>query len=188
MVSDASGHGVASAMLSAMFKMTLEKYSATDLDPASVFTKINHDFCQVVQTGDFFTSFYGIVDLHTNKFMYSNAAHPLPLLYNYESGKILELDSEGFLLGIMDAGITYEKKELEFKGKYRLFIYTDGLHEEVNNENEQYGEERVKKDLLKYADLDQQKFLNRVVAGLRKYKGSDTFDDDLTLLVMDINV
>jgi len=188
LVSDASGHGVASAMLSAMFKMTLEKYSSTDLDPASVFNKINQDFCQVVQTGDFFTSFYGIIDLHTNKFIYSNAAHPLPLLYNYESKEIVELDSEGFLLGIMDDGITYEKKELKFKGNYRLFIYTDGLHEEVNSENEQYGEERVKNNLIKYAKLDQQNFLDKMVSDLKKYTGTDTFEDDLTLLVMDISI
>ena len=188
LVSDASGHGVASAMLSAMFKMTLEKYSSTDLDPANVFKKINHDFCQVVQTGDFFTSFYGIVDLYTGKFIYSNAAHPLPLLYNYESREIIELDSEGFLLGIMDDGITYEKKEFEFKGKYRLFIFTDGLHEEVNNKNEQYGELRVKENLVKYAGHDQQKFLDSVVSDLKKFTGTDTFEDDLTMVVMDISV
>ena len=188
LVSDASGHGVASAMLSAMFKMTLEKYSSTDLDPANVFKKINHDFCQVVQTGDFFTSFYGIVDLYTGKFIYSNAAHPLPLLYNYESREIIELDSEGFLLGIMDDGITYEKKEFEFKGKYRLFIFTDGLHEEVNNKNEQYGELRVKENLVKYAGFGQQKFLDSVVSDLKKFTGTDTFEDDLTMVVMDISV
>ena len=175
-------------MLSAMFKMTLEKYSSTDLDPASVFTKINNDFCQVVQTGDFFTSFYGIVDLHLNKFIYSNAAHPLPLLYNYESQEIVELDSEGFLLGIMDEGITYEKKELGFKGRYRLFIFTDGLHEEVNNKNEQYGKQRVRKNLVKYAKFDPQKYLDKVVSDLKKFTGTDTFEDDLTMVVMDISV
>ncbi|KAA3617170.1 MAG: response regulator [Calditrichaeota bacterium] len=188
LVSDASGHGVASAMLSAMFKMTLEKYSSLDIDPASVFKKINYDFCQVVQTGDFFTSFYGIVDLQTNKFIYSNAAHPLPLLYNYETREISELDSEGFLLGIMDDGITYESKELEFKGKSRLFIFTDGLHEEVNKKNEQYGEERVKENLIKYSDLDKQEFLDNIVTDLKQFTGRDTFEDDLTLLVMDISV
>ncbi len=188
LIADASGHGVASAMLSAMFKMTLEKYSCTDLDPASVFKKINRDFCQVVQTGDFFTAFYGIIDLQSNKFIYSNAAHPLPLLYNYESQEIIELDSEGFLLGIMDNGITYEKKEFEFKGKYRLFIYTDGLNEEVNSLNEQYGEERVKQNLKKYANLDQQKYLDKSVTELKKFTGRKTFEDDLTLVVMDIFV
>jgi PAS domain S-box-containing protein len=187
LVADASGHGVASAMLSAMFKITLQKYSSTDMDPASVYTKINQDFCQVVQTGDFFTSFYGIIDLHTNKFLYSNAAHPLPLLYNYETNEIEELDSEGFLLGIMDEGITYEKKELLFKGKYRLFIFTDGLHEEVNDKNEQYGEDRVKTNLVKYAKMGQEEFLTKVVADLKKFTRTESFEDDLTLVVMDIS-
>ena len=62
LVADASGHGVSSAMLSAMFKMTFAKYVNYDLDPASVFTKLNKDFYQVLQMGDFFTAFYGIID------------------------------------------------------------------------------------------------------------------------------
>lgn len=187
LVADASGHGVSSAMLSAMFKMTLGKYASYDLNPASVFKKLNQDFCQVVQTGDFFSAFYGIIDLRSNKFIYSNAAHPKPLLYNYENKQIIEFDSEGFLLGIMDKGITFEKKEFKFRGKYRLFIYTDGLHEAINKKNKPYSEERVIAHLKKHAGLTPQRYLNSLVKDLKTYTGSTTFDDDLTLVVMDIN-
>lgn len=186
LIADASGHGVASAMLSAMFKMTIGKYAFTDLNPAGVFAKLNHDFCQVVQTGDFFTSFYGLIDLHENTFIYSNAAHPLPLLYNYKTKQIEELDSEGFLLGVMDNGITYEKKSVQFDGQYRLLLYTDGLIEEVNPNNEQYGEERVKEDLIKYANLDKDTYIKTVIKNLKQHTQTNEFEDDLTLVVVDI--
>ena len=186
LVADASGHGVSSAMLSAMFKMTLGKYASYDLNPASVFSKLNTDFCQVVQTGDFFSSFYGIIDLHENRFIYSNAAHPKPILYNYDEDKIIEFDSEGFLLGIMDEKITFERKEYIFSGRNRLFIYTDGLHEAINKQKIAYSEEKVKKELKKYARVDAAMFLNNVVKNLKKYTQSQTFDDDLTMVVMDI--
>lgn len=187
LVSDASGHGVSSAMLSAMFKMTLSKYSAFDLNPGSVFKKLNQDFCQVLQTGDFFTSFYGIIDLHKNKFIYSNAAHPKPLLYSYKTGDVIEIDSEGFLLGVTDNGISYETKDFEFKGKYRLLIYTDGLNEEVNKKNEFFGEARIKNSLIKHASKAQDKFLKFIIAELKKFSGKTVFSDDLTLLTMDIH-
>lgn len=188
LVADASGHGVSSAMLSAMYKMTFDKHIDNDLDPASVFSKLNNDFCQVLQMGDFFTAFYGIIDVKENKFIYSNAAHPLPLLYNYETKEITEFDSEGFLLGVMDKGITYEKREFSFKGKSRLFIFTDGLSEAINEQKVQYGEEKIKKNLIKHASKEPQKYLDSVLKDLKKYTGSDAFNDDLTLLVMDINL
>ncbi|MCB0282342.1 MAG: SpoIIE family protein phosphatase [Calditrichaeota bacterium] len=187
-VTDASGHGVSSAMLSAMFKMTFGKYMESDLDPASVFSKINQDFCQVLQMGDFFTAFYGIVDVVENKFIYSNAGHPMPILYKYSNEEIVEFDSEGFLLGVMDSGITYERKSYNFLDKSRLFIFTDGLSETINEEKVQYGEERIKQIIKKNASKDPQKFLNSLLSDLKKYTKSDTFNDDLTLLVMDINL
>jgi phosphoserine phosphatase RsbU/P len=187
-VADASGHGVSSAMLSAMFKMTLGKYATSDIDPASVFSKLNSDFCQVVQTGDFFSAFYGVIDLDTNRFIYSNAAHPKPMLYSYETDQIIEFDSEGFLLGITNKGISFEKKEYRLTGKYRLLIYTDGLHEAINKKEVAYGEERVRKELKKYASSDARKYLDCVVKNLKRYTQSKTFDDDLTMVVMDIDV
>jgi len=187
MVADASGHGVASAMLSAMFKMTLGKYAPTDLDPASVFSKLNKDFCNVLQMGDFFTAFYAIIDTRTKRLIYSNAAHPLPLLYHYDSDEVISLDSEGFLLGVMDT-ITYEKKQFEFSGRYRLLIYTDGLPEAIDKKERQYGEEKVKENLKKYAAQKPRDYLGFIVEDLKKYTGSDSFEDDLTLVVMDIDV
>ncbi len=188
LVTDASGHGVSSAMLSAMFKMTLSKYSSFDMNPGSVFKKLNQDFCHVLQTGDFFTSFYGIVDLHKNKFIYSNAAHPKPLLYSYKNSKIIEFDSEGFLLGAVDNGITYETKEFDFNEKCRLLIYTDGLNEEINKKNEAFGEARIKRSLKKHALTDQNDFLKALTAELKKFSGKTIFSDDLTLLTMDVFV
>ena len=84
--------------------------------------------------------------------------------------------------------ITFEKKEFVFDGKYRLLIYTDGLHEAINNKREQYGGARVKRDLKKYAKKSPQQYLDNMVRDLQKFTGSKNFQDDLTLVVMDINL
>ncbi len=189
LMADATGHGVSSAMLSAMFKMTLGKYARTETDPGKVFEALNHDFCNVVQTGDFFTAFYGIIDHKNKKLIYSNAAHPLPLLYDYTTKKIEALDSEGFLLGVMDVGITYETRERAIDGPVRLFVYTDGLQEAINAQNEQFGDERIAKAMRRYARNKAETFLEKMVTELKNHTGnhSGTFDDDLTLLAVDLN-
>ncbi len=188
LIADATGHGVSSAMLSAMFKMTLSKYAKSETDPGKVFEYLNRDFCNVLQTGDFFTAFYGIIDHENSELIYSNAAHPLPLLFDYETKTIEALDSEGFLLGVMDDGITYETRKRSINGSMRLFVYTDGLQEAINGAGEQFGDERIEKAMRKYARLKRQTFLDKIVNDLKEYTGekSGTFDDDLTLMVVDI--
>ncbi len=184
-LADASGHGVAAAMLSAMFKMTLQKYAAEIVDPSQVMTRLNSDFCQVLQMGEFFTAFYAILNRRTGRFIYSNAAHPRPLLFNYEDGSMLELDTEGFLLGVMEEGIGYEQKELQLNGKIRLMIYTDGVNEATNAKEKQYGDDRVRMRLMEHAGAKPEDFLESIQKDLIKYTGSDTFEDDISILVMD---
>ena len=186
-LADASGHGVAAAMLSAMFKMTLQKYASEILDPAQVMAKLNKDFCQVLQMGEFFTAFYAILNRSTGQFIYSNAAHPRPLLYNYAEGTVEELDSDGFLLGVMEEGINYEQKEMMLEDKFRLIIYTDGVNEAADKNGKMYGDDRVRMRLLERAADPPEKYLDALQTDLNKFTGSDAFEDDVTVLVMDFN-
>lgn len=185
MLADASGHGVAAAMLSAMFKMTLQKYAAEIIDPAQVMQKLNTDFCQVLQMGEFFTAFYAVVNRISGQFVYSNAGHPRPLLYNYTDGNLQELDTEGFLLGVMDDNITFEQKEIKLNDSHRLVIYTDGVNEAIDSSGAMYGDDRVRMRLLERADNTPQEFLSALYKDLKKYAGSEVFEDDITVLVMD---
>jgi len=186
-LADASGHGVAAAMLSAMFKMTLQKYASEILDPAQVMAKLNNDFCQVLQMGDFFTAFYAILNRNTGQFIYSNAAHPRPLLYNYAKGSVEELDTDGFLLGVMEEGINYEQREKKLDDKFRLIIYTDGVNEAADSKGKMYGDNRIRIRLLERAADTPVAYLNALETDLKKFTGSDIFEDDVTVLVMDFN-
>lgn len=184
-MADASGHGVAAAMLSAMFKMTLLKYSAEILNPAVVLEKMNKDFCSVLQTGEFFSAFLAIFDRQENILRYANAGHPRPLLYDYQTGEVKELDTDGFLLGIIDLGIGFSQQEIKLNGQNRLFIYTDGLNEAVNEKEEQFGAERLKQLLIENAANDANLLIENVRKNLYNYTGSNDFADDVTILVMD---
>ena len=184
-VADASGHGVAAAMLSAMFKMTLHKYSDQILNPAVVLQKMNKDFCSVLQTGEFFSAFLAILDRKENTLRYANAGHPRPLLYDYQTGTIHELDTEGFLLGIIDLGASFGQREIKLNGQTRLFIYTDGLNEAVNQKEEQFGTERLKQLMIENAANGAEDFIENTRKSLYNYTGSNDFEDDVTILVMD---
>ena len=186
LVADASGHGATSAMLTAMFKMMFEKYASEYDHPSEVFEKLNEDFCKVLQTGEFFTAFYGVYNRTQHKLYYSNAAHPRALLYDYSKKEVEELDTEGFLLGVMNEEIAYETKVITLRGPSRLLIYTDGIIEVLNEKHKMYGYHRMVKQLIRYADKDAQTYIRMMKKDLVKYAKSNIFSDDITLLVMDL--
>ncbi len=185
LLADASGHGVAAAMMTAMFKMTFQKYVNDTLNPADVFAKINSDFCKVFQMGEFFTAFYAVYDRENRKLTYANAAHPRPLLFFREKNEMRELDTNGFLLGVMDFGIEYEQKELIIEEPARLMIFTDGVNEAANTKGKQYGIERVKKQLKKEMNRSGDEFLVRLRKSLDRFTKAEFFEDDVSIIVAD---
>jgi len=187
LLADASGHGVTAAMLSAMFKMTFFKYARTVSHPAEMMENLNREFCTVLQMGEFFTAFYAILNIRTGKMVYSNAAHPLPLLYYPDSGDIERLDSDGFLLGVMESGIDFEEKEIELNQQCRLLIYTDGVIEAETSEFVQYGSERLETTVQRFAVCPPEKFINELLSDLYEFRGTKQFDDDVTLILMEKN-
>jgi len=186
LLADASGHGVAAAMLTAMFKMTFQKYAADIHTPAKVLTQINSDFCKVLQMGEFFTAFFAVLDRRSKTLTYANAAHPKPMLCLENRNEVLELDTNGFLLGVMDEGITFEQKEMRLKERSRLVIFTDGVNEAANPKGKQFGTERVKKSLLKNMQNAPADYLTHFEKQLRRYTKTKYFEDDVSIVVADI--
>ena len=69
-----------------------------------------------------------------------------------------------------------------------LVIYTDGVNEAADRNGKMYGDERVKMRLLERASSTPQDYLNALQEDLKKYTGSDVFEDDIAVLVMDFNL
>ncbi len=185
LAADASGHGAAAAMLSAMFKMSVRKYAAEHPHPNEVIAHVNRDFCQVLQMGEFFTAFYALYDAEKHLIYYSNAAHPKPLIYNYDSRKIVELDTEGFIIGAFEENIVYESRSFNMKGKNRLLIYTDGVSETANPKGELFGTNRVKEQLQNHINDKLSVAMESWKTVLWKFRGKESFDDDVTILMID---
>jgi len=184
-IADASGHGVTAAMLSAMFKMTFHKYASAKMSPSDVLNSLNNDFCKVLQMGEFFTAFYAIYNYKTGVLAYCNAAHPYPLLINHSNLDIMELSSDGFLLGVMDEGIAFETRKLTIKELSRLIIFTDGITESANPSGKLYGDIRIKNDLKNLRNLPAGDFLSIIEKDVTGFTGIDFFEDDITMLVVD---
>lgn len=127
-IADVSGHGVSSAMITAVLKDIISKNSIYWDKPDVFLEKINihlYHFFQTANSDKYITAFYIVMDLKNNSLKYSNGGHP-PLI-NINQNKLEKLDCDiGFPLGIF-SNSKYQIKEKVFSRGDKIFMYTDGL-------------------------------------------------------------
>ena len=130
-VADATGHGVASAMLSVLFhrKLTLrERTTGKPLDPAQVLTTTNAALCaEHIAPGLFLTVAYGLLDLETGDVSIALAGHP-PAVLRYADGSVETFERTGPALGLT-ADAQYRQHRFTIREGDRLLLYSDGVLE-----------------------------------------------------------
>jgi len=185
-IADVSGHGVSAAMIAAMFKALYANYKNIYLHPSEIMDALNTEFYHMINTGEFISSFYMILDLRHYEFIYTNAGHPYPFLYRSNLNCIEELDSPGFFIGVFNNS-NYREKKAKLNTGDKLLFYTDGAIEVKNQKEEQFGRGKLKSNFLKFVsqELNRDKLINSLFEEIGQYSEKETFDDDLTLLLIE---
>jgi PAS domain S-box-containing protein len=183
-IADVSGHGLQAAFLSLITKMSLEGISER-LSPRRVLYILNESICRSAVKSNFVTSFYAVIDIKNGTVRFANAGHPPALVYRKSTGEFFVLNARGIPLGwfrntVIDDGTFH------LVAGDRLVLYTDGLIECCNMNGMVFGEERLREMLSSFSGLSATEFSEMLMLVVREFKGRDSFDDDLTLLVLDM--
>ncbi|MCQ2419319.1 MAG: SpoIIE family protein phosphatase, partial [Clostridia bacterium] len=142
LVADVSGKGIPAAMFMMRAKTELKSLTEADIPLNDVFTTGNRALCEGNDAGMFVTAWQGSIDLETGMVQYANAGHNPPLV-RHENGQFEYLKSRaGFVLAGMDT-IRYQTNELQLSPGDIIFLYTDGVTEATNAENQLFGEDRL---------------------------------------------
>jgi PAS domain S-box-containing protein len=184
-VADVSGHGVGSAFIAAMLKISFINLAPRCNSPAELLTGLNKEYCQLIQTGDYVTAFYTIIDPRKQKIIYSGAGHPMPFLSHPGSKPGEALKSEGFFLGMFE-GAEYRDTVCSFMHGDRFFVYTDGIIEAYSKEeNSQYGMQRLFESFDKHKDRSAGELLSLLLDEVKAFTNKNSFHDDMVLAVVD---
>ncbi|MGC9323697.1 MAG: PP2C family protein-serine/threonine phosphatase [Desulfomonilia bacterium] len=184
-IADVSGHGVASALISSMFKMSFHNLAETVASPKILFHMLNQELRNVLSE-DYITAFYVLSDRYAKTITFTNAGHPAPLLYRKETSEIVELDTDGLFLGMFEDGLYGEMTLDSIEDGDALLLYTDCILEAENAEGKQYGKSRLKELFLKtMRETHGQDIIERIESDVRKFAGKDAFDDDFTVLLLE---
>ncbi len=184
-VCDVVGKGVRASLLMASIRASLRAHASNIYDMSEVLARVNRDLCADTAIRDFATLFYGVIDARGRRFTYANAGHTPPLLVR--DGQCCHLTTGGGVVGI-DPGFSWRHDTMAFAPGDVVAIFTDGLTEALNFQDEGFGMARVERAAVAaVADrCSAAGVARRVLWELRRFTGLRTRLDDLTLVVIQV--
>jgi serine phosphatase RsbU (regulator of sigma subunit) len=184
LVADASGHGIAAALVAIMARFAFIEEADFNDNPGDVLGAMN-DRLQELAEERFVTAFYGVYDRQTGALRYASAGHPPPLHYEAATGAVRPLSARGFMLGIMPEE-RYTERQVAVRPGDRICFYTDGLIEARNEIGEQFGVDRLTGCLTNHGGLPADELKQHILGCQRAFSGTEKLNDDLTLAVMEV--
>ena len=184
LVADVSGKGIPAAMFMMTAKTIIKGLAESGMEVNDVFTKANEKLCENNESGMFVTAWMGILDMTTGCLRFANAGHNPPLLKRADGSFSYLKTRAGFVLAGME-GVRYRIGELTLSPGDRIFLYTDGVPEATNTENELYGEERLLHFMNQNADGEATTLLPALKADIDRFVGEAPQFDDITMLMFD---
>lgn len=179
-VGDVSGKGVPAALFMVIAKTLVKDTAMHSHTPAEIFEFVNNILCEGNDSGLFVTCWLGILTLSTGELTFANAGHTAPILY--KDGKFSYLVTKPNLMLAGMEGMHYANHSVTIQGGDRLFVYTDGITEATNAQNELFGEERLLQSIEKTRGLSSKEVLAAVRADIDAFVKDAVQFDDITML------
>lgn len=182
-IADVSDKGVPAALFMALSR-TVMRASATDArSPVEALMRANELLTADTSSGMFVTLFYGILDITTGHLKYARAGHNPPLHFDRTRDRVRPLDGKGIVLGIIEE-VSFEERTVTLGAGDVLVLYTDGVTEAINSEEEEYGVERLTEVIRAHGESSAVEIIEGIDQGVARFSSGVPQFDDLTLVVV----
>lgn len=183
-MADVSGKGIPAALFMMVSKSIIKSYAMSGLSVSETLQSANDTICANNIVDMFVTVWMGILELSTGKLRAANAGHEYPVVKAPDGGFELYKDKHGFVIGGME-GRKYKEYELQMDPGSMLFLYTDGIPEATDADNEMFGNERMVDALNIDPEADPVTILENVRESVAAFvKDAEQFDD-MTMLCLE---
>jgi sigma-B regulation protein RsbU (phosphoserine phosphatase) len=190
LVCDVMGHGVRSALVTAMLRAFAEELRSEAQDPGRLLTRLNHGLMGVLrQSGNliFVTAAYVVVDVAAGQLRYGQAGHPTGFLRR-ASGAVELLpaggDVAGPALGLIEDAEYVTAVTVVGRGDAAM-LFTDGLPEARAADGDEWGEEAMRREVERDPAAAHGEVLARVVAAAQAFAAGRPFDDDVCIVALE---
>jgi len=180
-VGDVSGKGISAALLATLLQGVFFTTAAMDIALPGVFSRVNQYLCERSGDDRYATVFYGVLD-KMGRFEYVNAGHVPPLILR-KAGVLEGLGSANFPVGMFSEA-EYQSTRVQIEPGDFLVIYTDGVSEASNNQNELFEEARLRKIMESFTGTTVEQLGDSIREGMKAFTEGAPQSDDVTILVV----
>jgi sigma-B regulation protein RsbU (phosphoserine phosphatase) len=183
-VADVSGKGVSAALMMANLQAFLKTICKQGMKIDEATGLINDLISENTTEGKFITFFWALIDDEKKQILYVNAGHNPPLLIR--RGKIIKLDKGGIILGVMKTMIPYISENLQLEKDDVIVLFTDGVSEAMNQNSEEFSDERLEKLSLSLVEKSATEISNTIQTDVSRFAYGTVQSDDITLMVIKV--
>ncbi len=180
LIADTTGHGVQASMVTMTIKSEYDSLKVFLSDPGELIDELQKRFLEIYKNMKiYFSAFIIDIDLNEEMISYASAGHPNQ--YLIQQGKIIELNRSGHIIGMLSNKQCTTRK-IPYSRKDKIFLFTDGLYEEFNSLNEQFGEEKLITIIEENKNLEMNELVDKTIKGLEYHLKNRLKQDDITII------
>ena len=179
---DISGKGMPAALLMSNLQASVRGQTLARSNVKNCMEKINSMLFHNTPPEKFSTFFYGVLDSKNHKITYSNAGHNYPFLFS-KDGNIKQLEEGDIVLGCIES-FQFSENVISLEPEELLLIYSDGITEAINENEEELGEEAMTNIIIKNPDLSLEEMSEKILEKVKLHSGNNLQYDDMTLVLI----
>lgn len=179
-IADVAGKGIGAALLVNTLDAALSSYLEFEAPLTEMTNKLNKLIFKSSPSDKFITFFIAVLDSKSGELDIVNAGHN-PILLLRQNDSLEKLDAGGVGLGMFDFSTPLTGKKTTMNPGDRLFLYTDGIPEAMNENEEEYSDERMEKFFQQNKTSSSQEFVDNLVKDVKNFSGNAEQSDDITV-------
>jgi sigma-B regulation protein RsbU (phosphoserine phosphatase) len=189
---DVMGHGVRSALITAMIRTLIAELAGQALHPGPFLSAVNKRLRTMLQLDWetlFATACYLVLDLEAAELCIANAGHPSPYLIEHRTGEVRLLTDHPDLLGPaigLRESHSYQSRTVAIQPQDMVLLYTDGLYDIETKSGELFDEMELIQTVRRIGELPPESLFDALLNAIRQQTGQSTFEDDVCLFAIDI--
>lgn len=185
-ISDVSGKGMSAALLMSNFQANLRALFTSEISLVELTRKLNERVVASTKGDKFLTLFLARYNLRTRELEYVNAGHNSPILYDVSNNEMSFLHSNCVGIGMVDEIPSISPSRILINSRIKLFCYTDGLSEILDENLVETGTEKIEEMLGNSERID--KNIEEIIKSYHILEGSKAIFDDISIIGIDFNL
>lgn len=182
-LADVTGKGMPASLLVSTLDASLRSYLDFQIPLSEMAVKMNTIIYDSSTMDKFITFFIAVLNPENGELDIINAGHN-PALILRKNGTMEKINAGGVAFGMFDMGLPFEGQKLILEKGERLFIFSDGIPEAMDSEEEEYSDEKMEQFFINKTSETSRDFISKILWDVRDFTKGTSQSDDITAIYL----